>query len=52
MVVDGFGCEIDMGQWVAKSAWVRWLQDWRGSAWVVLAMGDGFWPWVIDVAGF
>ena len=52
MVVDGFGCEIDMGQWVAKSAWVRWLQDWRGSAWVVLAVGDGFWLWVIDVAGF
>ena len=43
MVVDGFGCEIGMGQWVAKLAWVWWLQDWLGLVWVVLAMGDGFW---------
>ena len=26
---------------VAKSAWVRWLQDWRGSTCVVLAVGMG-----------
>ena len=40
-----------MGQWVVKLAWVLWLQDWRGSAWVVLARGDGFWPWVWVVLG-
>jgi len=50
-MVDGFGCEIGVGQWVAKLAWVQWLQDWRGSAWVVLALGDGFWPWVWVVLG-
>ena len=27
------------------------MQDWRGSAWVVLARGDGFWPWVWVVLG-
>ena len=52
MVVDGFGCEINMGQWVAKSAWVQWLQDWCGSAGVVLVVDEGFWPWVIGVVGF
>ena len=51
MVVDGFGCEIGMGQWVAKLAWVWWLQDWLGLVWVVLAMGDGFWQWVQVVLG-
>ena len=41
------GCEIGVGPVVAKLAWVQW----RGLAWGVLAMGDGFWSWVWVVLG-
>ena len=37
--------------WVNVGLVHWWLRDWHGSAWVVLAVGDGFWSWVWVVLG-
>ena len=52
-MVDGFGCEIGMGQWITKLAWVSELRNQRGSGGCKIGVDRRGWcgPWVWVVLG-